>query len=249
MKEQKIFLKETDGKWGYMNEFGILLCPCKYIKARNFREDRAAVKGESGWGFINTQFIEICELRYEEVYDFSNKLAVVKKEGKMCYLDLEGQEVKVVNFLEQEMEYEGCKSCAIGEHRITNLPAGYIYDNGIINLTIDPEIPIKGFLVLGVFQHVSSSTKLNESTRVMIENITNKAKEALEYYGIKQILVFEDGFADHYRRWIIAVDDWMFKYGRGKNLKEITVYAKKNAKKEDIDKVMEFAYKIKEYFH
>ena len=45
--------------------------------------------------------------------------------------------------------------------------------------------------------------------------------------GAKNILLFEDGFVEHYRRWIIPSDDWMFQFGRGKNLKQITMYARK----------------------
>ena len=35
------------------------------------------------------------------------------------------------NFLGQDMEFYGCKSCAISNHEITNLVGGYIYDDEV----------------------------------------------------------------------------------------------------------------------
>lgn len=52
--------------------------------------------------------------------------------------------------------------------------------------------------------------------RMAIEKITHVSKCCLEKLGAKNILLFEDGFSEHYRRWIIQVSDWMFEYGREK---------------------------------
>lgn len=115
-------------------------------------------------------------------------------------------------------DFEGCKSCAIGNHAITNLPGGYLYEDELVNVTIDPEIPIKGFIVIGSRRHVATTTLMTREERIRIEDITNKVKLALESLGQKNILLFEDGFVEHYRRWIIPSDDWMFQFGRGKIL-------------------------------
>lgn len=220
----------------------------KYDEIRTFKEGFAAVRISENWGFIDETGREICEIRFDEVGDFSNGLAAVRKEGRMCYINTAGEEIAVTNFMDEEMTFDGCKSCAIGNHTITNLPAGYLYDDGFINVTIDPEVPIKGFLVIGIRPHVASTTALSKEQRIQLEDITNKAKMALEAEGIEQILVFEDGFADHFRRWVIAIDSWMFQFGRGKNLKQITMFAKKNATHKDKEEILKFAYKIKEHF-
>lgn len=244
----KLNKNKKGAKWAFVDEEKREICDYLYDEVRDFREGFAAVRIDDKWGFINEGGKEICEIRYDEVVDFQSKLAAVRKEGRMCYIDCDGNEVAVTNFMDEEMIFDGCKSCAIGNHTITNVPAGYLYDDGFVNLTIDPEVPIKGFLVLGITKHISSTTSLTKKERMQIEEISNKAKEALEYFGVEHILVFEDGFSEHYRKWIIATEEWMFQFGRGKNLKQITMYAKKNATMEYKQEILDFAEKIKEYF-
>ena len=202
--------KEELGKWGFVDINGKPICEFIYDDVRDFSEGIAAVKIGDKWGYINEQGDEICEIRYDAVGDFQSKLGVVEKEGKKCYLNTSGEEVAVTNFMGEEMVFEGCKSCAIGDHTITNLPGGYLYENEFINVTIDPEIPIRGFIVIGIKKHVDTTTKLTKDERMAIEEITNKVKLALEQLGARNILLFEDGFSEHYRRWIIPSDDWMF---------------------------------------
>lgn len=232
-------------KYGVENEYGELICDFIYDEIRDYSEGMAAVRVNDKWGYINEQGKEVCEIRYEAVGDFQNKLGVVEKEGKKCYLNLQGDEVAVTNFMNEEMIFEGCKSCAIGNHTITNLPAGYLYEDDFINVTIDPEIPIRGFIVIGIRKHISSTTMLTREERIQIEEITNKVKVALEKLGAKNILLFEDGFSEHYRRWIIPSDDWMFQFGRGKNLKQITTYARKNMTIEQKKSFLLFAEQMK----
>lgn len=87
--------------------------------------------------------------------------------------------------MNEEMIFEGCKSCAIGNHAITNLPGGYLYEDELVNVTIDPEIPIKGFIVIGSRRHVATTTLMTREERIRIEDITNKVKLALESLGQK----------------------------------------------------------------
>ncbi|MBQ3695532.1 MAG: WG repeat-containing protein [Alphaproteobacteria bacterium] len=234
-------------KYGVVDGQGQVICPVKYDMIRDFKEGHAAVMIDNLWGFINLEGKEICEVRYQNVGDFNNKLAAVSKDGKMLYIDATGTEVKVCNFMGQEMEFSGCKSCAIGGHTITNLPGGYLYDDEIINVTIDPEVPIKGFIVLGVKRHVPSTTKLTKKERLRLEEVSHCVKSALEALENKAILLFDDGFSDHYRRWIILTDEWMFKFGRGKDLKQITTYAIKNATMLQKKEILDFAKKVKDY--
>lgn len=239
--------KEKNGKWGVVDDKGKLICDFIYDEVRNFTEGIAAVRIDEKWGYINESGKQICEIRYDSVGDFQSKLGVVEKEGKKCYLNQNGYEVAVTNFMNEEMIFEGCKSCAIGNHSITNLPGGYLYEDDFINVTIDPEVPIRGFIVIGIKKHLATTTQLTRNERIQIEDITNKVKNALEHLGAKNILLFEDGFSEHYRRWIIPSDDWMFQFGRGKNLKQITMYAKKNMTEEQKKEILSFAEKVKSF--
>ncbi len=241
--------KEKFGKWGFVNDENEPICEFIYDEVRDFSEGFAAVKINGKWGYINENGKQICEIRYDTVGDFQSKLGVVEKEGRKCYLNQNGEEVAVTNFMNQEMIFEGCKSCAIGNHAITNVPGGYLYEDEFINVTIDPEVPILGFIVIGIKKHIDTTTKLTRNERIQIEDITNKVKLALEYLGAKNILLFEDGFSDHYRRWIIPADEWMFQFGRGKNLKEITMYAKKNMSEGQKNKCLLFAEKIRSFLN
>lgn len=241
-------LEQNNGKWGFIAQDGRKICEFKYDSAREFKNGFAAVELDGKWGFIAENGEIICEIRYDEVGDFDNKLSAVRREGRMSYMNERGEEIRVTNFMDEEMEFDGCKSCAIGDHTITNMPGGYIYDDGVINVTIDPEIPIKGFIVIGVRRHLASTTQMTKDERLRIEEATNTAKIAMEDLGIKQILVFEDGFSEHYRRWVIAVDDWMFQFGRGKNLKQITLYAKQNMNLEEKKEMLAFAEEVKKFF-
>lgn len=239
--------KEEHGKWGFVDEKHTPICEFIYDEVRNFSEGIAAVRLGDKWGYINENGDEVCEIRYEAVGDFQSNLGVVDKEGKRCYLNKNGEEVSVTNFMNEEMIFEGCKSCAIGNHTITNLPGGYLYEDELINVTIDPEIPIKGFIVIGTQRHVATSTLMTRDERIRIEDITNKVKLALEFLGQKNILLFEDGFVEHYRRWIIPSHDWMFQFGRGKNLKQITMYARKNMTMDQKREMLLFAEQVKRF--
>lgn len=239
--------KEEHGKWGFVDENDNPICEFKYDEVRDFSEGFAAVRIGDGWGYIDENGHEICELRYAAAGDFQNNLGVVDKEGKRCFLNSKGEEIIVTNFMNEEMIFEGCKSCAIGNHAITNLPGGYLYEDEFINVTIDPEIPIKGFIVIGIRRHVATTTLMTRDERIRIEEITNKVKLALEFLGQKNILLFEDGFAEHYRRWIIPSQDWMFQFGRGKNLKQITIYARNNMTMEQKMEILLFAEKVKNF--
>ncbi len=240
--------KEISGKWAFVNENDEPICDFIYDEVRDFCENVAAVRIKNKWGYINQKGKQICEIRYDKADDFQNRLGVVEKEGKKCYLNQKGEEVAVTNFLNEEMVFEGCKSCAIGNHTITNLPGGYLYEDNFINVTIDPEVPIIGFIVIGIKKHISTTTELTRGERIQIEDITNRVKLALEYLGAKNILLFEDGFSEHYRRWIIPSDDWMFQFGRGKNLKKITMYAKKNMTDKQKKECLLFAEKVRSFF-
>lgn len=235
------------GKWGFVNDENKPICEFIYDEVRDFSEGLAAVRINNKWGYINENGKQICEIRYDVVGNFQSKLGVVEKEGRKCYLNKNGEEVAVTNFMNQEMIFEGCKSCAIGNHSITNVPGGYLYEDEFINVTIDPEVPILGFIVVGIKKHIDSTTKLTRNERIQIEDITNKVKIALEQLGAKNILLFEDGFSEHYRRWIIPSEDWMFQFGRGKNLKQITMYAKKNMAEGYKKECLVFAEKVKEF--
>ena len=233
------------------------------------------------------------------------------------------------NFLGQDMEFEDCKSCAISNHQITNLIGGYIYDDGFVNITADPEVPIVGFMVVGIAKHIDKLTKLSPIERYRIFEVINELEKIMAELGYEEVIKFEDGFSVHWREWVIPSKNNYFynqmigesdeksktkriayyekyatlllqclidkeipletynylissihkcqsydelielvrntygtkmgliveqlrllnlNFGRGKNLKNITNYAKEYATEEEKNKVIEFAHKVKVKF-
>ena len=45
---------------------------------------------------------------------------------------------KILNWLGQDMEFEGNLSYAIASHKITNFPGEYIYEDELFNIATDP---------------------------------------------------------------------------------------------------------------
>ena len=234
------------------------------------------------------------------------------------------------NFLGQDMEFYGCKSCAISNHEITNLVGGYVYDDGLVNITADPEVPIKGFMVVGIKPHIPDLTFLTPLERFQVSEVVNELECIMHKLGYNNVLKFEDGFSTHWRQWVLPADEKIFynpriyesdeksktkwilyyerfaavlfqslinngiskeeyqqlinclyvtsdveelvtvfrniygsdfekvliklqeqnmNFGRGKNLKNISNYAKKFATDEEKEEVVEFAGKIKKLFY
>ncbi len=115
------------------------------------------------------------------------------------------------NFLGQNMEFYGCKSCAISNHQITNLIDDFIYDDGFVNVIADPEVPIKGFMIVGIKPHVSKLTELTPEQRGKIFEVINKLEVCMNELGENKIIKFEDGYSSHWRQWVIpSLDNFYY---------------------------------------
>ena len=72
---------------------------------------------------------------------------------------------KILNWLGQEMEFEGNLSSAIANHEITNFPGSYVYEDELFNIATDPEIPIKGYMILAINKPIRTITDLTKDER------------------------------------------------------------------------------------
>ena len=89
-----------DGKYGYINEEGEEVIPCKHNEAWDFSEGLAKVKKDGKWGYINKEGEEVIPCKYDSVGDFSEGLAEVKKDGKEFKID----RFENAYYTEQEIE-------------------------------------------------------------------------------------------------------------------------------------------------
>lgn len=156
--------------------------------------------------------------------------------------------MKISDIFGKEIEFN-CMGCDIANHRLIP-PGGYVYDDGFINVSADPEIPIPGFMVLGISKHVKSMNELSKEERTDIIEILNKTIEIMKKVGITdEVLLIQEEKASHFHIWIVPIHDWMEKFGKNvKNIKEIIQYSKEifdNNNKKILLNVIE---KIKEEF-
>ena len=99
---------------------------------------------------------------------------------------------KIVNWLGQNMEFEGDLSSAIAKHEITNFPESYVYDDGLFNISVDPEIPIKGYMVLAINKRTLTIEDLTEDERNKLIDLSNRLLKAMHKSGFKKVMIYQD---------------------------------------------------------
>ena len=89
-----------DGKYGFINEDGEEIIPCKYEDADNFPEGLTKVKSAEGWGFVNKNGKEIISCKYEDADVFSDGLAKVKSAEGWGFVNENGEEIVACKYEE-----------------------------------------------------------------------------------------------------------------------------------------------------
>ena len=85
---------------------------------------------------------------------------------------------KFINIFKEECEFN-CLGCDIANHKLIP-PGGYVYEDDFINISADPEIPIVGFMVLGIKKHIKSINELTRDERIKIMDILNLTIEKMK---------------------------------------------------------------------
>lgn len=90
------FWYKKDGKYGYMNEEGKIICEPIYLTASDFDYSlHGAVSNENGYGFVNREGEETCSLIYDRVWWYNNGYAKVERDGEIYYIDKIGVEFQL----------------------------------------------------------------------------------------------------------------------------------------------------------
>lgn len=155
---------------------------------------------------------------------------------------------KVIDIFGKEIEFE-CMGCDIANHKLIP-PGGYVYEDEFINISADPEIPIKGFMVLGINKHIKSLNEMTSTERFNVIETLNKTIEVIKKSDItKEVLLIQEEKASHFHIWIVPVHNWMDKFGRNvRNIKEIINYAKHNFDEDQKVELLQAIEKIKTGF-
>ena len=156
---------------------------------------------------------------------------------------------KIVNWQGQNMEFEGDLSSAIANHKITNFPGSYVYDDGLFNIATDPEIPIKGYMILAINKPTRTITDFTENERIKLIDLSNRLLEAMHKSGFKKVMIYQDeSSSGNLHINFIPRHEWTYQFHA--NFGEMGSYAKKNLNTNDEYKkeLLDYIEKIKMNF-
>ena len=134
---------------------------------------------------------------------------------------------KIVNWLGQTMEFEGNLSSAIAKHEITNFPGEYIYEDDLFNIATDPEIPINGYMILGISKETITITDLTKEERNRLTDLSNRLLKAMHESGFEKIMIYQDeSSSGNLHINFVPRHEWTYKFHV--NFGEMGIYAKNN---------------------
>lgn len=153
--------------------------------------------------------------------------------------------MKIIDILGKEIEFN-CLGCDIANHKMLPL-GGYVYEDNFINISADPEIPIPGFMVLGINKHVKSMNELTKEERYQIMDILNLTIEKIKECKISnEVLLIQEEKASHFHIWIVPIHEWMNKFDKNvRNIDKIIEYSKQICDDKVRDNILECIKKIK----
>ena len=140
-----------------------------------------------------------------------------------------------------------CTGCSIAKGEIGII----IYETKNFVINQDPEVPLKGFLVISSKKHVNSLLNLNGEEREELNYLLFKARKSLDDLNIcKEVSIVQEERSQHFHIWLYPYYDWMNEnFGKGiKYLRDINDYVIKNATEKDKKEVFETIKQLKKYF-
>ena len=156
--------------------------------------------------------------------------------------------MKFIDLLGNEIEFE-CLGCDVARHKLIP-PGGYVYEDDFINVSADPEIPITGFMVLGIKKHVRTMNELSKEERYRIIDILNLTIENIKECEIaNKVLVIQEERSRHFHIWIVPIHEWMKEYGESvKNIDKIIEHSKEIFNEKIKEELLEDVDKLRESF-
>lgn len=156
---------------------------------------------------------------------------------------------KILNWLGQEMEFEGNLSSAIANHEITNFPGSYVYEDELFNIATDPEIPIKGYMILAINKPIRTITDLTKDERNKLVDLSNRLLETMHNCGFEKVRIYQDESSSGYLHInFIPKHEWMNQFHA--NFGNMGIYAKEvlNVSDDYRKELLNCIDKIKENF-
>lgn len=143
-----------------------------------------------------------------------------------------------------------CTGCSVANKEIP-LVGGFIYETENFILLQDPEVPIKGFLIIQSKNHLRKLIDLNKKEQMELFELINEARFALDKLDIcKEVTIVQEERSKHFHIWLFPNYEWMQeKFGKGITyLRDINEYATQNATEKDKEQVLQTVEILKKYF-
>jgi diadenosine tetraphosphate (Ap4A) HIT family hydrolase len=157
----------------------------------------------------------------------------------------------VKDILNKEWECH-CIGCAIGSGDIIP-PGGLIFETENFVLHQDPEVPIKGFLIIASKAHIRSISELNLEESRELFDLAYKARMALKNVAdIKEVNIIQEERSKHFHLWLLPRYDWMDdKFPNSlSSIREMMHFSKINRKKDqNIKEILETVNLIRNQFN
>lgn len=147
------------------------------------------------------------------------------------------------------MEFEGNLSSAIANHEITNFPGSYVYEDELFNIATDPEIPIKGYMILAINKPIRTITDLTKDERNKLVDLSNRLLETMHNCGFEKVRIYQDESSSGYLHInFIPRHEWMNQFHA--NFGNMGIYAKEvlNVSDDYRKELLNCIDKIKENF-
>ncbi|MBE7074871.1 MAG: HIT domain-containing protein [Clostridiales bacterium] len=158
----------------------------------------------------------------------------------------------MIDYANNIINVEGCYGCAYANHEFS-LPCGMVYEDDMITLSQDWELPINGFMVICPKRHVEYFSELTQNEINYIFEYVHKTEVYLKEMNICQVfdIVIREKKGVHLHVWISPRHKWIeeeFNGGTG-YIKEYFDYAKKNLKnKENLELINNTVEKLRQKF-
>lgn len=128
-----------------------------------------------------------------------------------------------------------CLGCSIGNGEIIP-PGGLIMETENFVLHQDPEVPLKGFLIVASKKHIRSISELTEEESKELFNLVYKGRMAQKTIeDIREVTIIQEERSGHFHLWLLPRYEWMD--GKFNNslsaVREFSAYAKANLKTEE----------------
>jgi len=159
----------------------------------------------------------------------------------------------MIDYANNEIIVNGCYGCAYANHEFS-LPCGMVFEDEMITLSHDWELPINGFMVVCPKRHVEYFSELTEEEINYIFKYVRKTQQYLKELNIcdEFDIVISEKKGVHLHVWISPKHKWIkdnFKGGTG-YFKDYFNYAKSNMKTVDnLNKINETVEKLREKFN